>query len=204
MEANDLLMGGGLAAAKFPTVGTTITGRIVRKPEARQQTDIETGEPLTFANGDPRMQIVVNLATAERDPDKPEDDGERALYIKGNMLNAIRDAVRKTGAAGLEVGGTLTVTYTGDGEKKNRAFNAPKLYTATYVPPAAATANEVLMAAPATAAQQPQWPAVATPGAPVAPVAAAPPPGVDPAMWARMAPDQQAAVLAAMGQVAPF
>lgn len=219
MEANDLLMGGGLAAAKFPTVGTTITGRIVRKPEARQQTDIETGEPLTFANGDPRMQIVVNLATAERDPDKPEDDGERALYIKGNMLNAIRDAVRKTGAAGLEVGGTLTVTYTGDGEKKNRAFNAPKLYTATYVPPAAAAANEMLMGTPAqnplagtpyagvpatvTAIQQPQWPTVATPGVPaVTPPAA--PPGVDPAMWARMAPDQQVAVLAAMGQVAPF
>ncbi len=35
--------------------------------------------------------------------------------------------------------------------------------------------------------------------APVPPV----PAGVDPAMWARMAPEQQQAVLAAMGQTAP-
>lgn len=199
IDANDLLMGGGLAAAKFPEIGTTITGRIVRKPEARQQTDIESGEPLTFANGDPRMQIVVNLATADRDPAKPDDDGERALYIKGNMLNAIREAVRRTGAKGLEVGGTLTVTYTGDGEKKNRAFNAPKLYSATYVAPTASEANEVLMGAPASVVpQQSQWPTVATLGTPAAP------PGVDATLWTRMAPDQQQAVLAAMGQVAPF
>lgn len=196
MDANDLLMGGGLAAAKFPTIGTSIAGRIVRKPEARQQTDIETGEPLTFANGDPRMQIVVNLATAERDPAKPEDDGERALYIKGNMLNAIRDAVRKTGAAGLEVGGNLTITYVGDGEKKNRAFNAPKLYTAAYVPPVAGAANDILMGAPAAAA-----PALIPAPAPATPAA---PAGVDPNMWARMDAAQQHAVLAAMGQTPPF
>jgi hypothetical protein len=194
MDANELLMGGGRAAAKFPTIGTTITGRIAQTPQARQQTDIETGEPLTFANGDPRMQIVVTLATAERDPTDADDDGERALYIKGNMLTAIRDAVRKTGAKGLEVGGTLTITYTADGEKKNRAFNAPKLYAAVYVPPSAAAANEVLMGAPA--------PAVASPAAPTPAPAA--PVGVDPAVWARMEPAQQQTVLAAMGAAAPF
>jgi hypothetical protein len=193
MDANDLLMGGGLAAAKFPTIGTTISGRIVRKPEARQQTDIETGEPLTFANGDPRMQIVVSLATADRDPAKADDDGERALYIKGNMLNAVRDAVRRAGAKGLEVGGTLTVVYTGDGEKKNRAFNAPKLYAAEYVPPTNAAVDNLLMAG---------QPATTTPATGVASPPA--PTGVDPAMWARMEPDQQQAVLAAVGKTAPF
>lgn len=201
MDANDLLMGGGLAAAKFPTIGTSITGRIVRKPEVRQQTHIETGEPLTFANGDPRMQIIVSLATEEREADNPDDDGERALYIKGNMLGAIRDAVRKASAKGLEVGGVLTVAYIADGEKKNKAFNAPKLYNATYVPPTAQAANDMLMAAPASEPGQPAWPAVAqTAAATPAPPA---PPGVDPTMWARMAPDQQQAVLAAMG-LPPF
>lgn len=201
MDANDLLMGGGLASAKFPTIGTSITGRLVRNPEARQQTHIETGEPLTFANGDPRMQIVVSLATDERDPDNEDDDGERALYIKGNMLAAVRDAVRKAGAKGLEVGGTLTVTYVGDGERKNRAFNAPKLYAAVYVLPSAQAANETLMS---TSAPQQQWPTVAQPGAPTAATPPPAPAGVDAGMWARMAPDQQQAVLAAMGQTAPF
>lgn len=196
IDANTLLMGGGVTSAKFPTIGTTVTGQIVRPPEARQQTDIKDGTPLTFANGDPRMQVVVQLQTTERDPQDGEDDGIRGLYIKGNMLNAVREAVRKVGAKGLETGGTLSVTYTGDGERKNKAFDPPKLYAATYLPPKAAAANDVLMG------QAPTMAAVAPPSSP-APMPPAPP-GVDPAMWARMAPEQQAAVLAAMGQTPPF
>lgn len=214
VSANDLLMGGGVAAAKFPAIGTVITGRIVRAPEARQQTDIESGEPLTFANGDPRMQIVCPLATELRDPANPDDNGDRNLYIKGNMLNAVRDAVKKAGAKGLEVGGTLTITYIADGEKKNRAFNAPKLYSALYAPPTAEAANALLMGAPApaqqwsapvmsTASGQPvvyQQPVPPIPAAAMAPA----PAGVDPNLWARMDPSQRAAVQAAMGQTPPF
>jgi hypothetical protein len=185
---------------KFPTIGTTVSGRITRTPEARQQTSIETGEPLTFANGDPRMQIVVNLATAEREG--PEDDGERALYVKAGMLTAVRDAVRKTGAKGLEVGGTLTITYVGDGEKKNKAFSAPKIYTAAYVAPTAQAANDLLMAgapsAPPAASYVPPVHAAVVTQQPAAPA------GVDPAVWTRMAPEQQQTVLAAMGVTPPF
>jgi hypothetical protein len=189
ISANDLLMGGGIASAKFPTIGTKVTGRIIREPEARQQTDIQTGDPLTFANGDPRMQIVVQLATDERDASIDDDSGERALYIKGNMLNAVREAVRKAGAKGLEVGGTLTVVYSGDGEAKTRGFNAPKLYTATYTPPSAEAANTLLMgAAPAGNSTADE----------------APPAGVDAATWARMDAAQRLAVKAAMGQAPPF
>jgi hypothetical protein len=191
ISANDLLMGGGMASAKFPTIGTKVTGRIIRDPEARQQTDIQTGDPLTFANGDPRMQIVVQLATDERDASIDDDNGDRALYIKGNMLNAVREAVRRAGAKGLEVGGTLTIVYSGDGEAKTRGFNAPKLYTASYTPPSAEAANNVLLMG-----AQPV-PAAGTPDE-------APPAGVDPATWARMDQVQRAAVKAALGQTPPF
>jgi hypothetical protein len=149
------------------------------------------------------MQIVVQLQTEEHDPADPDDDGIRGLYIKSGMLNAVREAVRKAGAKGLEVGGVLTVQYVGDGERKNKAFDPPKLYTATYVPPSAAAANEVLMANPL--AGTPYAGVPATVNAAVSPaVAPAAPPGVDSALWARMAPEQQAAVLAAMAATPGF
>src|SRR5690606_2848911 len=82
------------------------------------------------------------------DPEVADDNGERALYIKGNLLKAVREAVRKAGAKGLDVGGTLTVTYSGDGEVSKRGINPPKLYTAVYAPPAQ-QADEFASGAPA-------------------------------------------------------
>ena len=66
----------------------------------------------------------------------------------------IEEAVKKAGAKGLEVGGTLAVKYVKDGEKKNKAFNAPKLYAAKYEAPdpmAVAAAGE-----PEEAATEPE------------------------------------------------
>lgn len=140
-DPNDFLMGGvGVPSARFPAVGTTVTGTITERPQVRQQTDLATGELLTWQDGRPRNQLVITLATDSRDDSIEDDDGARRVYAKGNMLKAIADAVRKAGAAGLEAGGWLTVTYTGNGEQKQRGFNPPKLYTATYRPPDAATA----------------------------------------------------------------
>lgn len=181
--ANELLMGGGGKSASFPEIGDTTTGRVSSEPKAQQQTDVNTGQPKFFANGDPMMQVVVQLATDQRDPDDPEDDGIRSLYIKSNMLKAIREAVKATGAKGLEVGGTLTVTYTANGEKTNKAFNPPKLYAASYTAPSAQAANNLLMGSPAA-------PAVSAPVGNV-------PPGIDPAVWAALDPTQRQAIAAA-------
>ena len=49
------------------------------------------------------------------------------------MVKAIREAAEKAGVSTL-VGATLAVKYTGDGEKKSAAFNAPKLYAAKVEP----------------------------------------------------------------------
>ena len=196
--ANDLLMGGGTKSASFLEIGASVTGRITTEPKAAQQTDLKDGSLKTFANGDPMMQIIVQLATDQRDPDIEDDDGTRSLYVKSNMLKAIREAVKQTGAKGLEVGGTLTVTYTGDGERTNKAFNPPKFYSATYRPPTAEAANAVLMGDPTLAAT-----VVPTAGpahtAAVAPamVAGPAPAGIDPGVWSRLDPTQRAAVLAA-------
>lgn len=172
---NSFLMGGGGAkSAKFATVGTTIGGPIVAEPEMRQQTEFKTEKPLFWDNGDAKMQLVVKVQTDLRDD--AEDDGIRAFYLKGGFKRpttqkAVADAVRNAGAQGLAVGGQLYLTLTaidGDGQ------DAPKSFTARYVPPVvgASFLSTGEVAAPA-AAQPPAAPspapapqAVQTPAAP--------------------------------------
>ncbi len=133
-DPNDFLFAGGSKAAKFPTPGTVVKG-IITDTRVAEQTDIGTGAVKRFDNGDPMMQMLITLQTTDKDD--AEDDGLRTLYAKGGkggMLDAIRNAARAT--KGLQVGGTLAVKYTGDGEAKQRGFNPPKLYQAQYTAPA--------------------------------------------------------------------
>jgi hypothetical protein len=134
-DANDFLMRGGTASAAFPTAGTVVKGIIVREPELQQQKDFQTKEPKTWDDGSPMMQVKVILATDERDADDPDDDGERALYLKGNSLKAVQAAVKEAKAKGLQVGGKLAVKYVRDGEQKTKGLAKPKLYAAKYEAP---------------------------------------------------------------------
>jgi hypothetical protein len=146
-NVNDFFQGGGGASAKFPTPGTTIKGTVVRSVRT-QQTNFDTGE-LAFwdeAKTQPKWQVVITLATDERDPDIEDDEGHRNLYVRGQMQKAVGDALAKAKAK-LEVGGTLAVQYTGDGEPPRRGLNPPKLYTAAYKPPVAQLDGRDLLAA---------------------------------------------------------
>ncbi|MEU1448712.1 hypothetical protein [Streptomyces mirabilis] len=135
-SADDFLLGGSVPSAKFPTLGTSVSGRITERPTVEQQTDFTTGELKFWDDGKPQLQLVVTLSTSDRDPENGDDDGTRRVYVKGQMKNAVAQAVRSAGARGLEVGGTLTVTYSADGVAKNPRFNAPKNFTAQYIPAA--------------------------------------------------------------------
>jgi hypothetical protein len=170
--ANDFLMGGSVPSAKFPTPGTTIGGRITRIADVIQQRDFDSGAPKFWDDGSPMMQLPVEVATDQRDPDLVGDDGTRTIYIKGFLKQAVQEAVRRSGAKGLTVGGTLTVTYVGDGEAKRRGANPPKQYTATYEPPSVATANAFINQ-PTTQAASAQQPAQTQPAGPVDPGAIA-------------------------------
>ncbi|WP_433368406.1 hypothetical protein ACQPZX_41500 [Actinoplanes sp. CA-142083] len=196
-DANDILMGSGAPGLKFETVGTSYTGTVAAEPTASQQTDFRTKVPETWPDGSPKMQVLVQVSTSLRDPQKPEDDGTRTLYIKGKELtNAIRAAVRASGANGIHTGGILTVAYVGDGQAQP-GMNAPKLYAAQYQAPAVSFAGVTAPTAPAQNAPiQSQQPITAATIA--APIAAQPcPPGVEPAMWVRLTPAQQQAVASA-------
>lgn len=190
--ADDFLLGGGGATAKFDAVGDTITG-IITATDVTAQTDIGTGKILTWDDGSTRMQLVVTLQTDLRDDE--DDDGLRKLYVKGSkkagsqsLHDAVATAVRSVGARSLEIGGKLTVSYIGDEPAKTRGFNDRKLYSGSYqAPDKAAAAAGFLGTEPAAspaAAPAPVQPAAAppapAPAAPAVPAAAAPAEGPDP------------------------
>lgn len=141
------LLGGGAKSAKFPSIGTVVGGVITDEPTLQQQKDINTGALKTWDDGNPMMQLVVKVQTDEREDG--EDDGVRAIYIKGQMKQAVAEAVKKAGAKGLAIGGTLKVAYTGDGEPSKKGFTAPKQYQAQYVAPAS-NASADFFGAPAS------------------------------------------------------
>lgn len=140
---NDFLFEAGAKSAFGETaeIGDIVKGRIV-SAEVRQQTDGE-GNPRFWSDGKPRQQLVIVIQTDQGDGDA--DDGQRALYAKDGkfevasgkgqaMLTAIREAVKKVGGKGLDVGATLTVQFSGLGKKTSPGFSPPKLYLAKYEP----------------------------------------------------------------------
>ena len=125
-------------SVKFEKVGDRIAG-VVTSVRRQQQTDFDTGEALTWSNGDARMMTVVRLDV---------DGEERALYARGgkyevvdgegtSLESAIVDAVIAAGARSIERGARLEVAHSGLGKPPKRGANAPKLYRAKYSPPAA-------------------------------------------------------------------
>lgn len=125
---DDLLASGG-KSLKFETPGETYTGTVMGST-VRQMTEFGSGRPLTFDNGDPQQQIVLTLKTDLRDPSDPADDGTRSLYIKGfgPQLRAFRAAVQAAGGK-PENGDTVTVTFTGYGERSKQGGYPPKTYS---------------------------------------------------------------------------
>lgn len=150
--ANDVLMGGGGAPTAKLAEGITVSGRIVAISEPYQEREYDPnnaggGAPKYFKSGDPIMTFNVDVDTGMRDPSIEDDDGIRRIYMDGARIKkAVRDGVRASGAPGLAVGGTLTVTCThydtpGD-------VRSGKNYSVQYAPGAAA--NNVLMGQQAT------------------------------------------------------
>lgn len=174
-DIDNFLLGGGGASAKFDNPGDTITGT-VESAEVKDQTDIQSGKPLLWDDGSPRKQLVVRLQTALRDDS--DDDGVRAVYVKGakkagsrSLHDAVASAVRAAGAKSLEVGGTLTVTHDGTEASQTRGYNDRKLYSASYVAPDRASGAGGFLGttpAPAPVAAPPTAPPVAAPQAQVA------------------------------------
>lgn len=173
---------------KFTTPGDTHTGTITEVSDARQATEYGSNE-LAYWDKErirPKMQVAVTLDTTERDPQDANDTGKRTLWVvedgrSGSILSAIRQAVHQAGAGTIDIGGQLTVTFSGfDPNSKNPA-NPRKIYSASYVPPAPAGGMFTSQAPAQPAAPAPAAPAPA-PAAPAQPVAAPATPAPVPAV----------------------
>lgn len=147
---------------KFDAVGTTITGTVKSAPRERQQTKFGSQEPDFWPNGDPKMQILVDLQTDQRAD--PGDDGARTLYVaSSNMKRAISDAIRAAGAPDLQPGGVLTVQYVGNDPASKNPQNPAKMYAAQYTAPTSAFVARPAAAAPQQAPVQHPLPATPQP-----------------------------------------
>ena len=153
-------------SCKFKTLGETHTGVITEISDRMPVTKYGTTDPDYWPDGSPKQQVVITLATDERDPEDPNDTGERSLWVTesrkaGTILAAIIQATRQANAK-LEIGGTLSVSFTGHDPNSKNPAQPRKLYAATYQPPAAGgDMFEQQPAQPAPAASQPAVPQAA-------------------------------------------
>ncbi|WP_194821276.1 hypothetical protein [Micromonospora sp. S-DT3-3-22] len=216
MDANDLLMSGGIKSIKWKDepIGYTVIGTIVEQPKVEQMKKFDSEELDFWPSGDPKMQIVVTLQTEMRDPSNAQDDGKRKLHISPRMMKPVREAVQRVNAPGLAIGGRLAVRRTGGTGATGSPFEFAAEYGTPAVDPGSLLgAQSTPQAAPMLAQPAPQ----AAPASPAAQslgitqpaaVAIPCPAGMDPTKWAALPEAQQRAILAAMspaaGQSIPF
>ena len=130
-DINDFLSG-GVPGASFENVGDSWTGTVVDFQKV-QQTDYDTGVPVTWDDGTPKMMLHVDIQTEVRDPEIVGDDGVRRLYVRGNMLTKFKSGLRAAKMR-MDRGVQVTVTFSGNGEPPKKGMNPPKLYEVTFQP----------------------------------------------------------------------
>ena len=132
-DNDDFLAGGSSApAVKFTNPGDMVRGTItsIKKME---DLDLATKQVKTWPNGDPKYVFVFTMQT---------DDGEVSLWVRGNMVSAIREAAHSAQVKQM-VGATLAVQFTGLGEAR-KGFHAPKLFKAQVKPGSTVTVDDLL------------------------------------------------------------
>ena len=100
-------------AFKFNDPGDTIDGDIIDTALIEDQYNVG-GKPV----------LVLTIAS---------NDGERKLFVRGQMSRAVGEAVKSAGADDISEGATVRVTFTGT--KDLNGGHTMKLYEAEYVPP---------------------------------------------------------------------
>lgn len=166
---------------KDMTPGEIREGIVLAAPTAVQATKFQSQELDFWPNGDPKMQLRIEMATEyQLDAD---DQGDRTLYVKtwGGPSRAFTEAVLATGFAKVSevvVPGTvIRVTFKGKQQvrSKNGSTFEENAYEYAITPGSAAQGPATpAPAATATAAPAPPAPAPAPSAAPAAPAAPAP------------------------------
>ena len=145
---------------KDAPIGTSYTGRVIDSPTLVQSRNFETEQPDFWPDGNPKMSAAVKA-------DFGGDVGVRSIWAQkpSALYAAIAEAQTAAGTK-IAPGGTITVTYSGDGVRKdgNTKLNPPKQYAVSYTPPdifaatpePAAPASQIPQQAAAPAAMSPE------------------------------------------------
>ena len=137
--AEDLQSGVKWWGGKGCGIGDKISGIVVSAGK-EQQRDFDTGSLLEWDNGDPRMESVVIVSdTGLKDPELENDDGTRALHLRGGNYDAaegagvsgekaLLEAIQKSGIR-CEPGVKIQAAITGMAKPTGRGRNPAKLWT---------------------------------------------------------------------------
>lgn len=138
-QPSDDFMETSLPACKFERVGI-VHGGVVTKVTKKADTDL-TGAIKKWDNGEPKAVFIFEL------------DGVKSLWVRGNMVKAIREAL---GAAGAKtaLGQHIEVKYYADGTPKP-GFHAAKLFMCRILQPGQPP-DMAAQAPPVAAPPQPQ------------------------------------------------
>lgn len=108
-------------SVSFPNIGDSVTG-VVTKVDQRDDTKPD-GTVKTWPDGQPMKVYIFTLDT---------DEGERSLWVRGNMVTAIREASRTAGLRTV-IGQQLTVQHHALGEER-KGYARAKLFRAKFEP----------------------------------------------------------------------
>ena len=131
-DDSDDFMSGGKPSLKFENIGDTQHG-IVTKVTKVPATNLD-GVALTWPDGNPKYVFVFEL------------DGTSNVYVKGNMISAVKEALTAGGFQSPR-GLHLTIQLYALGDPPKPGYNAPKLFRAK-AEVAVATARPSAAAAP--------------------------------------------------------
>jgi hypothetical protein len=131
-QATAFLAGIGAPALSFPAEGTGYCG-VVLGATTQDQTDIDTGEVLTFADGHPRTQLVVSLQTGLRNPGDELDDGERRWFVSWAASKSLKAALRAA-RTDLVEGVTLAFVWESTDAPARKGINGVKRYSVRVWP----------------------------------------------------------------------
>lgn len=157
--------GGGAAISwddkKGYVRGTPRGGKVIDK-KITNQTKMGTNEVITWADGSPRKQMELTLQTAEHAD--PQDDGQRRMFIKGDLPRAAKAAMKPHGKHDIEIGSWFYAAWVDEKPSKQSGWNAQKIFNAVYAPPGA---PDPMAGQPAYTASAPAPVPVPQPSAPV-------------------------------------
>lgn len=127
-----------------PEMGDEIEGDIISIKRV-QQTDFTSGEPLSWSDGSPRMQTVLELATTLTGSD--DDDGRRTCWLKGGNAyepaqgkghsgeRALAEAAKAAGLTEIDEGAHLRIKCSGLAKATQRGYQPAKLFVMELTAP---------------------------------------------------------------------